>query len=167
MLGSRTVTGTLQDANGTPLANTVIYFTPLRAFGSGGIVVPVQPEPVITDGSANFTVDLKTPETGEIPYQCTIGQFSFNFDLSAGSPVTIDDLLNGTVSPPPPPPVPDTTPPTVPTGLTATAQSDTEILLTWEASTDPAEGTPSIPSGLLLDIDTPGTVLLGWSAATD
>jgi chitodextrinase len=34
-------------------------------------------------------------------------------------------------------PVPDTTPPTVPTGLTATAVSSTQINLSWNASTDP------------------------------
>jgi uncharacterized repeat protein (TIGR03806 family) len=38
--------------------------------------------------------------------------------------------------PPPPPPSVDTTPPTVPAGVTATAQSATQILVSWTASTD-------------------------------
>ncbi|HEU5136081.1 MAG TPA: PQQ-dependent sugar dehydrogenase [Steroidobacteraceae bacterium] len=38
--------------------------------------------------------------------------------------------------PPPPPPVADTTPPTVPAGLTAVAQSSTQVLVSWTASTD-------------------------------
>ncbi len=42
-------------------------------------------------------------------------------------------------SPPPPPPA-DTTAPTVPQGLTATAQSATQIALTWTASTDAGTG---------------------------
>ncbi len=42
-------------------------------------------------------------------------------------------------SPPPPPPA-DTTPPTVPQGLTATAQSATQIALSWTASTDAGTG---------------------------
>jgi uncharacterized repeat protein (TIGR03806 family) len=41
---------------------------------------------------------------------------------------------------PVPPPPADTTPPTVPQGLTATAQSATEIALTWAASTDAGTG---------------------------
>lgn len=40
----------------------------------------------------------------------------------------------GSYAPPPPPP--DTTPPTAPTGLTTTAASDTQINLSWTASTD-------------------------------
>ncbi len=46
-------------------------------------------------------------------------------------------------SPPPPSPAPvpvDSTPPTVPQGLTATAQSATQIALTWTASTDAGTG---------------------------
>jgi uncharacterized repeat protein (TIGR03806 family) len=43
--------------------------------------------------------------------------------------------------PSPPPPAPaDTTAPTVPQGLTATAQSATTIALTWSASMDPGSG---------------------------
>ena len=38
-------------------------------------------------------------------------------------------------SPPPPPPA-DTTAPTVPTGVTAVAQSPSSILVSWTASTD-------------------------------
>jgi len=38
-------------------------------------------------------------------------------------------------SPPPPPPA-DTTAPTVPTGVTAAAQSPSSILVSWTASTD-------------------------------
>jgi glucose/arabinose dehydrogenase len=44
-----------------------------------------------------------------------------------------------TPAPPAPPPA-DTTPPTVPQGLTATAQSATQIALTWTASTDAGTG---------------------------
>jgi glucose/arabinose dehydrogenase len=46
-------------------------------------------------------------------------------------------------SPPPPSPAPvpvDSTPPTVPQGLTATAQSATQIALAWTASTDAGTG---------------------------
>src|SRR6185503_19172719 len=42
-------------------------------------------------------------------------------------------------SPPPPPPA-DTTPPTVPGGLAASAASATQINLTWTASTDAGTG---------------------------
>jgi uncharacterized repeat protein (TIGR03806 family) len=42
-------------------------------------------------------------------------------------------------SPPPPPPA-DTTPPSVPQGLTASAQSASQIALTWTASTDAGTG---------------------------
>src|SRR5262245_7037339 len=42
--------------------------------------------------------------------------------------------------PPPPPPPADTTPPTVPAGLTATAQSASQINLAWTASTDAGTG---------------------------
>jgi glucose/arabinose dehydrogenase len=42
--------------------------------------------------------------------------------------------------PPPPPPPADTTPPTVPGGLAATAQSASQINLTWTASTDAGTG---------------------------
>ena len=41
---------------------------------------------------------------------------------------------------PPPPPPADTTAPTVPQGVTATAQSTTQIALTWTASTDAGAG---------------------------
>jgi glucose/arabinose dehydrogenase len=44
-----------------------------------------------------------------------------------------------TPAPPAPPPA-DTTPPTAPQGLTATAQSTTQIALTWTASTDAGSG---------------------------
>ncbi|MEO8019142.1 MAG: PQQ-dependent sugar dehydrogenase [Pseudomonadota bacterium] len=47
---------------------------------------------------------------------------------------------DGAVSPPPPPPPPppagDTTPPSVPAGVTASAQSANSILVSWTASTD-------------------------------
>src|SRR6185436_20586421 len=43
-------------------------------------------------------------------------------------------------SPPPPPPPADTTPPSVPGSLTATAQSASQINLTWTASTDAGTG---------------------------
>lgn len=45
-------------------------------------------------------------------------------------------------SPPPPSPPPpgDTTPPTVPSGVTATAQSPTEVVVQWQASTDSGTG---------------------------
>ena len=43
-------------------------------------------------------------------------------------------------SPPPPPPPADTTPPTVPGGLAASAASATQINLTWTASTDAGTG---------------------------
>ncbi len=49
-------------------------------------------------------------------------------------------LPNPNPNPPPPPPPADTTPPTVPAGLTATAQSATQIGLTWTASTDAGAG---------------------------
>ena len=39
-------------------------------------------------------------------------------------------------SPPPPPPATDTTAPSAPTGVTAVAQSSSEILVSWTASTD-------------------------------
>lgn len=42
--------------------------------------------------------------------------------------------------PPPPPPVTDTTAPTVPAGVTATAQTPTQILVSWTASTDAGTG---------------------------
>jgi len=42
--------------------------------------------------------------------------------------------------PPPPPPPPDTTAPSIPQGLTATAQSTTTIALSWTASTDAGTG---------------------------
>jgi uncharacterized repeat protein (TIGR03806 family) len=42
--------------------------------------------------------------------------------------------------PPPPPPAADTTAPTVPQGVAATAQSTTQIGLTWTASTDAGSG---------------------------
>ena len=42
--------------------------------------------------------------------------------------------------PSPSPPPADTTPPTVPQGLAATAQSTTEIGLSWTASTDAGTG---------------------------
>ena len=47
---------------------------------------------------------------------------------------------NGPGSPNPPPPTPDTTAPSVPAGVTATAQSTTQILVTWTASTDAGTG---------------------------
>jgi uncharacterized repeat protein (TIGR03806 family) len=43
---------------------------------------------------------------------------------------------SGDDSPPPPPPPVDTTAPSVPGGLTAVAQSGTQILVSWTASTD-------------------------------
>jgi len=43
-------------------------------------------------------------------------------------------------SPPPPPPPADTTPPSVPGSLTATAQSASQINLSWTASTDAGTG---------------------------
>jgi len=42
--------------------------------------------------------------------------------------------------PPPPPPVTDTTPPSVPGGVTATAQTQTQVLVSWTASTDAGTG---------------------------
>jgi uncharacterized repeat protein (TIGR03806 family) len=42
--------------------------------------------------------------------------------------------------PPPPPPPADTTPPSVPAGVTATAQSASQILVSWTASTDAGTG---------------------------
>jgi uncharacterized repeat protein (TIGR03806 family) len=42
--------------------------------------------------------------------------------------------------PPPPPPVTDTTPPSVPGGVTATAQTPTQVLVSWTASTDAGAG---------------------------
>jgi uncharacterized repeat protein (TIGR03806 family) len=41
---------------------------------------------------------------------------------------------------PPPPPPPDTTAPSVPLGVTATAQSTTQVQITWTASTDSGAG---------------------------
>ena len=47
----------------------------------------------------------------------------------------------GSEDPPPPsPPVTDTTPPSVPAGVTATAQSPTQVLVSWTASTDAGAG---------------------------
>ena len=42
--------------------------------------------------------------------------------------------------PPPPPPAADTTAPTIPAGVTATAQTPTQILVSWTASTDAGTG---------------------------
>ena len=42
--------------------------------------------------------------------------------------------------PPPPPPPADTTAPSVPSGVTAVAQSSTSILVSWTASTDAGTG---------------------------
>jgi uncharacterized repeat protein (TIGR03806 family) len=42
--------------------------------------------------------------------------------------------------PPPPPPATDTTAPTVPAGVTVTAQTPTQILVSWTASTDAGSG---------------------------
>jgi chitodextrinase len=44
--------------------------------------------------------------------------------------------FGGTIAPPPPPPPSDTQAPTVPTGLSASAVSSSQINLTWNASTD-------------------------------
>jgi len=41
---------------------------------------------------------------------------------------------------PPPPPVADTTAPSIPSGVTATAQTPTQILVSWTASTDAGTG---------------------------
>jgi len=50
------------------------------------------------------------------------------------------DSASSPPAPTPAPPPPDTTAPTVPAGLTATAQSATQISLTWTASTDAGAG---------------------------
>lgn len=60
--------------------------------------------------------------------------------------------------------------PSIPEGLTATAQSDTEILLEWDAAVDPAPSDttpPSVPGGLSLTSTFPGIAEAGWTASTD
>ncbi len=42
----------------------------------------------------------------------------------------------GNAPPPPPPPATDTTAPSVPAGVIATASAPTQILVSWTASTD-------------------------------
>jgi len=46
----------------------------------------------------------------------------------------------GSAPPPPPPPATDTTAPSVPTGVVATAPMPTQILVSWTASTDAGTG---------------------------
>jgi hypothetical protein len=63
----------------------------------------------------------------------------------------------------------DTTPPTVPTGFTATAQSSTEILLAWEASTDdvgPDTTPPTVPTGFTAT-ESLASITYTWEASTD
>lgn len=63
----------------------------------------------------------------------TAAQTAYNTVLTRQAAVAADLAA---IPVPPPPPLPDTTPPSVPTGLTATAISPTQVNLVWNVATD-------------------------------
>jgi hypothetical protein len=62
-LVTRTVTGTCQDANGSPYVEKPVYFSPVSVFGADGILVSTESIKVLTDEAGVFEVDLYTVDT--------------------------------------------------------------------------------------------------------
>jgi hypothetical protein len=97
MLVYRTISGTLRNAGGDLLKNRPVFFKPVGAFGSAGDIVPERAIKCLTDNNGFFSCQILTTDAqnGFIRYEFTFPNGThFLFDLIAGSPVTIDELLN-------------------------------------------------------------------------
>ena len=85
-------------------------------------------------GCANF-VEIATPVATTLNNTGLTANTSYSYRVRAGDP---SSNLSGysNIATAATPPAPDTTPPTVPTNLTATPAGSTQINLSWTASTD-------------------------------
>jgi chitodextrinase len=135
--GGRLIVTMTSPGSGSTVANTVAVSASVSIVGS------------LTVSSVQFKLDganLGAPDTS-VPYSVswnTAAASNGSHTLTAvardilgaqftSAPVTVT-VFNA--PPPPPPPPADTTPPSVPTGLTASAVSSSQINLSWAASSD-------------------------------
>jgi hypothetical protein len=93
-LTTRTVAGTLKDANGSLLSSVTIELRPSSFYGDDGVLIVPEIEIVTTDGFGAYTVNLVVPDVGFVTYHCSILSAKFNFDLTAGAATSLDDLYN-------------------------------------------------------------------------
>lgn len=95
-LVSRTISGILKDSSGTLLSNLEFRISALSPYGSDGTLVGTQTERVTTNGSGFYSVDVLTVNGvgAYVSFQCSILQDSFQFDLAAGLPTSLDSLYN-------------------------------------------------------------------------
>jgi uncharacterized repeat protein (TIGR03806 family) len=121
-----------------PTSSTMVTITWQASTLSGGAAVSYRvfrngaATPVATVTTTSYTDTNLTPNTA---YSYVIRAFeTANPSNESASSTTV------TVTTPPAPTVADTTPPSVPQGLTASIVSSTQINLTWQASTDTGTG---------------------------
>jgi hypothetical protein len=101
MLVFRTIHGTIMNAQGVVAASRPVFFEPVSSFGSGGDIVPRKAVKCVTDANGYFTCQILTTDApdGYARYKFTFPNgSSFLFDLIAGNSVTIDELLNLSVT---------------------------------------------------------------------
>jgi hypothetical protein len=92
-LVTRTIAGTLKDANGTALVGVNINFTPSSLFGSGGVLIIPTTEQIVTNGSGAYTITVFVDDVTGTQYKIEIGPATFNTLIPAGATTTLDELL--------------------------------------------------------------------------
>lgn len=99
----RNIDAVIKDSFGNVQAAATVEFKPLRVFGDGGILIPRNKVYGLTngsgalkaaDGSSQLTLLTNDDPGAFVRYQVKLPERSVkNFDLVAGSPTTLDELI--------------------------------------------------------------------------
>ena len=98
----RTITGTLLNIDGLPMAGVDVLFTLIDAFfATATDTYPRSTGSATTDVNGDFTIDLAVLAAGDLNYRCTLpsGE-SFDFVFADGAATTLEDIIAAGVSPP-------------------------------------------------------------------
>jgi hypothetical protein len=91
---TRTVTGTVVDVDGTPLANSDVTFQLLELFTTATEVYLPGTQTVTTDAQGQFSTTLGTPDSGTAPWQIGLATgHSYLVNLAAGTAVDLVTLI--------------------------------------------------------------------------
>jgi PKD repeat protein len=114
-------------------------FLSTTQYGGGGQKIPLGDFPMSLDGtiSKTETVEITIPQVPAGSWYVAV--FADCNDVVDEGPNENNNIESASLSVGSPPPSFDTTPPTIPTNLQATAISFTQIDLAWDASTDNVE----------------------------
>jgi hypothetical protein len=91
---TRTVTGTVVDVDGTPLASSAVTFQLLELFTTAEEVYLPGTQTVTTDAQGQFSTTLGVPDSGTAPWQIGLATgHSYLVNLAAGAAVDLVTLI--------------------------------------------------------------------------